>query len=445
MYYLEKCYFCSWKNNSLRMRRYILTIMAAMMASVVAAQVATRTVRVEVRNDNDFDKVAEPVAIKLKDVKKLNFSVRGASVREGGKVVQSQLDDMDGDFEYDELFFVTDIKAHESKVFDVNLSATNDESNKFVALKGDENKIYTALQFRDKKDKYPDLLRVEAKGSTNLFNDIYMHGMTIESELTGYRIYFDERQNIDLYGKRYRRIELPETQFYTTAEQLKAGYGVDVLWAGKAIGCGSFKQYDGKQPQNWTNVGLRGQRVVTTGPLRTIVEMYDLAMERPSANGAERYDVRQMYTLVAGHRDLTVDVTFRNVGDMKFCTGVQKVGVTADDSVRRGHKSEGMIREDGIAMSWGCDYPDMGKKQIWAPEAIGMAVYVPTKYIKGRNEDELNYVYVVAPDASQTLRYYVTFCADKEEQGYHSANEWFTSLDAWKKNVEKTVKIRVLK
>ena len=84
-----------------------------------------------------------------------------------------------------------------------------------------EPRIYTALQLRDKQDKHPDVLRVEAKGTSNIFNDIYMHGITVESDVVGYRIYFDERQNIDLYGKQQRRIELPETQFYTTSDRIK--------------------------------------------------------------------------------------------------------------------------------------------------------------------------------------------------------------------------------
>lgn len=431
--------------------------------------------RIEVTNDNDFDKVDEPVAIKVKDIEKKMYSFDNTYVvvKDGERFVPYQLDDMDGDMYPDELFFVVDIKAHEKKTLDLvmyrMIDFLSDKKNwPYVGPKESfekdypnglpqvKDRVYTALQFRDKKDRFPDLLKVEAKGSTDLFNDIYMHGVTVESELTGYRIYFDARQNIDLYGKKYRRIELPKTQFYTTAEQLKEGYGVDVLWAGKAIGCGSFKRLVDGKPENWTDVAVRGQRVVTQGPLRTVVEVYDLGVSSsfPNPPGVAKrtgviyspgkYDVHQYYTLVAGHRDMQVDIKFVGSYNTHFCTGVQKVGVTATDSVRRGHKPEGVIRDDGIIASWGCDYPDMGKKQLWAPEPIGMAVYVPTKYILGNNEDELNYIYSMYPRENE-IHYNVTFCADKEVNGYHSASEWFSSLDAWKKNIENPVKIRVLR
>ena len=413
------------------MKKAIFLLALLPWVSMVSAQV--KTVSVTVTNDWDADKANEPVTVRLSEVKKLGFEVKGARVMREGREVPCQLDDMNGDLQADEVFFLTDIRAGETQAFAVELTAA--EAGGVI-----EPRIYTALQIRDKQDKHPDVLKVEASGNSFLFNDIYMHGVTIESELTGYRIYFDHRQNIDLYGKRYRRIELPETQFYTSVEQLAQGYGVDVLWAGNAIGCGSFKDWKDGKPENWTDVKVRGQRVVTTGALRTVVEVYDLGTK---AEDGTLYNMHQFYSLYAGHRDLKVDVIFDKPLDKIFCTGVQKVGVTADDSVRRGHQPEGILRADGIAASWGCDYPDMGKKQQWPPEPVGLAVYVPTKYVTETKEDDLNYLYALKADKDATIHYYVSFCADKEENGYHSAKEWFASLNGWKEDVAHPVKVRV--
>lgn len=410
--------------------------MLLMSLLCVFATAQTKTVTVTVSNDWETSKESEPIVVNLSDVKGLNFVVKGASVRLDGKEIPCQLDDMDGDLVADELFFLTDIKGKEVQRFEVELRAASD----VATTEEGSARLYCAFQLRDKADKHPDVLKVEASGKSDIFNDIYMHGITVESELVGYRIYFDHRQNIDLYGKKYRRVELPETQFYTTAEQLAQGYGVDVLWAGSAIGCGSFKDYHTDAPQNWTDVKVRGQRVVTNGNLRTVVEVYDLGVQ---AEDGTTFDMHQYYTLCAGHRDLKVDVVFDKALSKTFCTGVQKVGVTAADSVRRGHISEGILREDGIAASWGCDYPDMGKKQLWKPEPVGLAVYVPTEYVSGRQEDELNYLYKVRSGKGNALRYYVSFCADKEEQGYHSAKEWFASLEGWKASVSHPVSVKV--
>ena len=425
------------------MRKIFFVAAFACAAALFASEGGRKqtTIKVSVSNPADVVRTAEPVVVKLMDVKGVKCEVKSALVKSDGVSVPCQLDDMDGDFVNDELFFVTNLAPRETKVFDVVLSDGAEQT-----AESGKSGVYVALQLRDKKDLHPDVTKVEAPGATNIFNDIYMHGITLESEITGYRIYFDERQNVDLYGKKYRRIELPVTQFYTTPEQLAQGYGVDVLWAGKAIGCGSFKQYEDGAPKNWTDVGLRGQRIVTQGRLRTVVEVYDLHVKGSDgkANGGY-YDVRQYYTLVAGHRDMRVDVCFKNIGGQQFCTGVQKVGVTAVDSVRRGHKPVGFVRADGVAASWGCDYPDMGKKQIWAPEAIGMAVYVPRDYVADKREDELNYLYVLGGKGEERMHYYLTFCADKEADGYHNADDWFASLDAWKANLDAPVKIKIVK
>ena len=420
------------------MKKIFLSIVALITCGL-SASAQMKTLQVTVTNSWEGEKVDEPVVVKLPHVKKVGFEVKGAWVTCDGVVVPCQLDDMDGDQRADEVFFLADMKGKETKIYEVKLSA--EETKTEVAPR-----IYTALQLRDKQDKHPDVLRVEAPGGSFVFNDIYMHGITMESELTGYRIYFDHRQNIDLYGKKYRRIELQKTQFYTSEEQLKEGYGVDVLWAGNAIGCGSLKDWKNGQPENWTNVGVRGQRIVTTGPLRTVVEVYDLGVRDEEGL---MYDMHQRYSLYAGHRDLRVDVKFKpslqgksSWGKKLFCTGVQKVGATADEATRKGHEPEGYVKKDGLAASWGCDYPDMGKKQVWAPEAIGMAVYVPQEYISDTKVDDLNYLIVVMPDKEPSLHYFISFCADKEERGYHTAKEWFASLDDWRDGVSHPVKVK---
>lgn len=408
----------------------------SMLAGAVFASAESFTFNVTVTNESKVAREAEPVAVKLNSVDGLNFVVKNASITCDGKAVASQLDDMDGNFMNDELFWVTDLKGKESKTFKVVVDDAEAAANTASP------KIWTALQIRDKKDLHPNVLKVEAPASSNIYNDIYMHGITLESDLVGFRIYFDERQNIDLYGKKKRQLEIATTQFYTTAEQLAEGYGTDALWAGKAIGCGSFKKYVNGEPTNWTGdeQKIRGERIVTTGPLRTVVDVYDLGV----SNGAALYNVHQYYSLVAGHRDMKVDVLFENdAKGQQFCTGVQKVGVTAEDSVRMGHKSEGILREDGIVASWGCDYPDMGKKQLWAPEAIGMAVYMPKQYIKSKAESELNYIYVVEP-VNNELHYWTGFCCAKEEVGYKNAKEWFDSMKEWKEKCDKPVVVKVV-
>lgn len=393
-----------------------------------------RVLNVSVTNDWSRSKTDEPVVLKLDEIKKVDFKVKSAIVTINGKEIPCQLDDMDGDLKNDELVFLADIAANATNTYTVTLSAT-------AKQKDYAPRVWGALIMRDRKDNHPKLRMLEAPGTSNLFNDVYMHGSVFESELVGWRVYFDQRQNLDLYGKKLRRIEIPTTEFYTTEEQLKQDYGVDVLWAGGAVGCGTFRGWnDG--PTLIDSVAVRGQRMIAEGPLRTVVELKDLGWQvKPDDD--HTLNMRQYYIQYAGHRDIEISVCFdAPLGDDRFCTGVQKVGVTAEESVRNGHASEGYI-DNGITASWGCDYPDMGKKQLWAPEAIGLATYVPAQYIKSQSEDNLNYLLVISNPGGTSITYHTAFCAAKEKDGYHTVQEWFASLPEWKESLDHPVSVKI--
>lgn len=57
---------------------------------------------------------SEPVVIKISDLKP-NFKVQSAIVKEGGKEISSQLDDLNGDRQMDELAFITDLSSQEKR------------------------------------------------------------------------------------------------------------------------------------------------------------------------------------------------------------------------------------------------------------------------------------------------------------------------------------------
>lgn len=377
------------------------------------------TLKVSVTNDWENGKKDAPVVVKLDEVRRLKFAVQSAVVQLEGKEVPCQLDDMDADAQADELVFLADVEAGQTLNYEVTLSANG--------LQGDyAPRVYADMMLDDKKGKHPFITSIEAPGKSYIYSDLYHHGAAFESELTAFRVYFDHRQNIDIYGKKLRRLELADTHFYTTPEQMQKDYGNDVLWAGNSIGCGSFKQWDGTAPKNWENVKTRGQRIVAAGPLRTVVEVKDMGL--PTG-----LNVRQHYILYAGHRECEVQVVFgRPLSDERFCTGVQKVGSVP----------LGMTRPDGIAASWGADYPEMGKKEIFPPETVGLAVYVPAEYVSEQRTDDLNYLFVVGRDGMSSMNYYISFCADKEADGFHSAGAWFESLDDWKAGLMHPLKVK---
>jgi hypothetical protein len=185
-------------------------------------------------------------------------------------------------------------------------------------------------------------------------------------------------------------------------------------------------------------VASRTQRIISYGPLRTIVEIVDKGWQAPQPATASishqpsSITMTLRYTQYAGHRDTDVDVLFnKDVSDYRFSTGIINV-----------KGSEEFSDKKGLRACWGTDYPATDTLK-WKRETVGLAILLPQQSVVSEepaNKD--NYAYVVKVDGRQ-LSYKVTYTSANEEFGYHSAREWFDYLKAWRKEVDKPVEVRI--
>ena len=404
-----------------------LFALAAPLAAL--AQTNEKTISIVVENTWASDKVDEPVVLRLADLKP-GFEVRSATVY-GGKneEIPSQLDDLDRDTEADELAFVVNIPARTKQTLQVVLSDQPSEK-RYPA------RVYAQMRLNDKSQKNPHIRYITFEGSVPVkqsYSAMYHHGPAFESELVAFRAYMDNRQSIDLYGKKFRRLELAETNFYPKKEQLAAGYGDDVLWAGTSIGVGSFRGWVGGKLQTIDTVESRSAGVLASGPVRTVVEFFDRNWQYDGAV----LNMTQRYTLYAGHRDVRVDISFREAGEAAsktFATGVQKL---ERDNV-------GFLDADGLAGSWGSNLAYKNDTVNHPRETVGLGIYVPRRYLLSKQEDENNYLYQMRPDKDGRLTYYFTFAAAKEERGYKNSKEWFAALPSWQTSVARPCKVTIM-
>jgi len=394
----------------------ILTLAA--IALLNAPAFAQQITNVTVSNPSMTARADEPVVFSLNEY----GEVRSAIVTCDGQEIPCQLDDLDQDETFDELCFLADLKGKESKTYEVKLFAEGDP-RPYPA------RVFAEMLIRNdkvkEKNKHNNFLEsITARGDcANSYNLQHHHGVDFESELNGIRIYFDKRQTLDLYGKFQKRLELEATQFYTQPDQKAQGYGDDVLWVGNTFGLGAFRGWNGKEPTMIDPVRSRTQRIISYGPLRTIVEVFDRGWKADAGKAPLNMTLR--YIQYAGHRDTDVEVYFnRNVGDFKFSTGIINV-----------KGSEEFSDKKGLRACWGTDWPS-GDTINWKRETVGLGICIPMKYVKSEevaNKD--NYAFVVGTD-NDRLKYKVIYCSANETFGYHSAKEWFEFLKEWKKEVE---------
>lgn len=389
-----------------------------------SAQGQEKKIEVIVENPWNAEKVDEPVVIDLSSLG-AGFTVKSATVFDGTNEIPSQLDDMNGDTRADELAFVINLPASGKKTLNVTLSS----------LKSDKTypaRVYAEMLFRtSKKNKYAKGYAFYADGASDTYNVQHHHGAAFESELVAYRIYFNEKQTTDLYGKFHKGLELEESQFYPTDEQLKRGFGDDVIKVNSSCGAGTLRGWDGTQSTLIKPVAVRGQRILASGPVRTIVdaEVKGWQYQNKELNMINRY------TLYAGHRDAQVDVLFDAPLDKEvFCTGVQNITGHAD-----------MFSDhNGLVASWGTDWP-VNDTVKYKKETVGLATYIPKKYVVKETSDKENFLYTISAPGKSSFRYYTSFTSCKETFGYPDKEKWFAYVQEWKKALEQPVKITVVK
>lgn len=411
--------------------RNLLFLVFIAINSFIHASAQTCTLTVVVDNLSNLPQTDVPVAVALPH----DIRVRSANLvpSQNGNGISSlpyQLDDLDDDGLNDELFFLTDLEGNEKRSFALTLSEQKPTETFPPRVYADMMLTNKKIKESNKQDLYISQLTVE--NGTNAYNMLHHHGAAFESELVGYRIYFDHRQTVDIYGKNRKGLELRQTQFYPDDEQKALGFGDDVLWVGNTLGLGTLRGWDGEQPVMLNDVAHRSQRVVATGPLRIIIEVKDRQWR--VLPDEEPITMSTRYTLCAGHRDCSVDISFEDTPDEKlFVTGLINV---------KGSKA--YTNQKGLRGCWGTDWPVSAKDSIGHKrETVGLGIRIPKEnVVEERPADKDNYPIIVRPKDNR-LHYDIVFTSDNESFGYHSADDWFLFLKEWDNQLERSKLVNI--
>jgi len=406
------------------MKKIILSTLLLTVAYLYC--MAQNNFKITVNNSMKVFRSDVPVIVNLKQY----GDVKSAVITCNGNEIIYQMDDIDNDGKYDELCFITDIDRNGQKVFNIQLLNSGTPKN-FTS------RVYVEMLLKHPKNKTQNqqntyISGLTVDGKANPYECLQHHGPAFESELNAYRIYFDERQTVDIYGKNHKGLELHDTQFYPDKIQKSNGYGDDVLWVGSTMGVGTLRGWNGNKPLNLSEVKHRTEKIIAKGPIRTIVEVIDEGWNTGNT-GKEPINMTTHYTLYAGHRDCYVDISFnKNVSDYEFATGVINV-----------KNSQEFTDNKGLRGCWGTDWPVSEKDSAgYKRETVGLGICIPSKNIKKElTKDNDNYPFIIT-STNNTLHYNIVFCSDNESFGYHSAKEWFKYLKEWKEELNSPLLIK---
>jgi hypothetical protein len=267
--------------------------------------------------------IEEPVTLTRAELEKKWGAIPAGTVpmltNTSGEIMPSQVDDLDGDGKWDELFFLHTLPPGMQATVMVSYVEPS-EMPKFT----------TRTNIRMAKiegDNYVDLTRAprvpQADGTAG---GVYqLEGPGWENDIVGFRNYLDARNGMDIFGKVITDMVLDRAGINEDYHLLQ-DWGYDILRVGASLGSGSIAvEIDGElirvAPQAKGDFEL-----VSEGPLRSILRLnftgwdvkgknYDLVHEVSITAGKWFYDSKVFFPGLTGEITLVAGITTIDLGD----------------------------------------------------------------------------------------------------------------------------------
>src|SRR5437868_4564456 len=373
----------------------LLILTCLLVAGPVAAAPRVKVLKLAIINPADETRLAEDIVISVAELKRIAPDFKAGDVivtasdastlDEDARTLQtiempSQADDLDGDNKYDELAFQIDLKPKQTRVVTIAYG----ETATMQRLRSNYPKR-TAAKFTMKFD-----------------------GLGWESEATAWRIYFDKRNAIDLWGKRRPGLYLEMFGSPEYVYHQESPLGRDIFRIGDALGAGSVAALVDGRTEKVADVAERKWRIISEGPVRVVVELTYKGWKV----GGREVNLTSRMTQWAGERGFEHRVNAEGADGLTLVTG--------------------LVREDGLQekiftptadepalwrATWGHQVertgPPATATKMLQDENLGLAIIAPGGTGAAVADDALNFLVRPAFENGKA-RWYVLAAWDQE-------------------------------
>ncbi|GAB3648456.1 hypothetical protein GCM10028791_12250 [Echinicola sediminis] len=335
-----------------------------------------------------------------------------------GDTLPAQLDDLDGDGQWDELFFVSDFSPNGSKTFyldwiDQEIDFPARTSVRFGKREGADIAVQPALG---------DTLPADGLPKSVGYQPYQTDGPTWENDKVGFRHYFDGRNAKDLFGKKTSAMS-PENVGIDAAGAVEDNYhamhdwGRDILAVGNSVGLGGMAlMIEGKPARlgvtvndSINNVEESIFQVVEEGPARSVIQ-YDY---RNWQTHDRSYDVKEVSSIWPGM------YAYKNAVSVKGLKGDETLLVGLVNIHNDRELSEIEVNEDWLVL---LTHDQQSYEKEWW---LGMALILPKALYQG---------YTEAPEEGPLSNSYLAKLSIEENQpveyfavaGWELSDEQFT-------------------
>lgn len=378
------------------------------------AQHKTLSERVILKNTGKLQLTQAAISIKRNQ-----FSLKGTVNQYpvlicNADTIPAQLNDLNGDGKWDELFLVTDFSPNEKKVLELKWSQTDPKypiktSARFGKREGKNLPVHPATE---------KVLMANQVHKKLGYQKYQTDGPTWENDKVGFRHYLDGRNSKDVFGKRIPAIT-PEDVGINSKGAVEDNYhvmydwGRDIFPVGNSVGLGGYallidneiKRLGIIASDTVNNVEKTTFKIAAEGPVNSVLS-YNYYNWKASGN---EYQVQETTSIWPGMYG------FKNTVEINGIKGKETLLVALSNL---NNKNPLKVIESG---DWVCliqhDYLTYERQWI-----LGTAILVTKKIYKG---------YIEAPKTGQLTDSYLAKLSIKnnKEISYYAIAGWELSAD----------------
>lgn len=222
-----------------------------------------------------------------------------------GTIIPFQLDDTDQDGLWDEFNTVLDFNAAQKRSLELTTIPTSEVPS---------FKHYTNIRFGigTSKKNVKEVLHYKREGDPRKKDSLFfqMEGPAWENDKIGFRLYFDPRNGIDIFGKTTSNMVLDQVGLQGNYHELE-NWGMDILKVGNSLGAGAIAIKHNDTLTRVTGITATKFKIIKEGPIKSVFEM----VYKKEKIGKQTLDITNRISIWKGQWGYKSEVFFSGISE----------------------------------------------------------------------------------------------------------------------------------
>ena len=426
-------------------KRIAIVAFGCLFSSLLFAQASNQVGRksIVLNNTSSTRLMDKPIIIKRSQLpavpKDMNYPL---VLSANGDTIPSQLDDLDGDNKWDELFFVVNLPAKTTLSY--SLSWVNSQPG---YLKRTSVRFGKRMTAKEKvQPATSEMVNAVDMPKKMGFQRYQTDGPSWENDKVGFRHYLDGRNAKDVFGKKVAYMS-PETVGIDSAGAVKDNYhvmeawGRDIMAVGNSIGIGGIAMQKADSilrlgvtvDDSLNNVEKTNFKIITEGPVRS---MMNIKYQNWKALN-KLYAAEETTSIWPGMYAYHNSVKLSGLeGDEKLLIGLVSIFAThPPEEIKINDKWVALVSHDKHSYN----------KEWW----LGLALILPADayagFIEAPKKGKLSNSYLAKLKVAnnKAVNYYSVACWEISEEGFKDPNYFRLYVENLVKQISAEVKVVV--